>query len=195
MAGRTRTLEPPVIAGQTAELANLSIAGEKFRLCRLPDMDRLLDQIDPAEFARDERMPYWAEPWLAGLIAKRADLGGRALLELGCGLGLPSIVTARKGARVTASDYFPEALALLEVNTALNGVRLRTRLFDWRTEQDIGQYDFVVAADVLYEAWQVAAVVDLLRRTVSAEGPGGRRRPRSGHRERIRQQGNLGGLT
>ena len=64
--------------------------------------------------------PYWTVSWpsghgLAALVAGR-DLAGRSVLELGCGLGLPSLVALRAGADVLASDNQAEALALLRRN-------------------------------------------------------------------------------
>jgi len=147
-----------------------------YHLYRVPDLDRLVDEIDPDTWKQDEKMPYWAELWPSGvalaefLASDAAALRHARVLELGCGLGLPSIVAAHLGAQVTATDYYPEALDLLHVNAALNGVPLRTREVDWRTPPDIGRFDFVMAADVLYERWQTPPMVDMLARTVL---PGG----------------------
>ncbi len=62
--------------------------------------------IDESAFAQDEFLPYWAELWPSGLALARR-LAGRALrgarvVELGCGLGLPSLVAARAQGRVLA---------------------------------------------------------------------------------------------
>ncbi|HVL97404.1 MAG TPA: hypothetical protein VM266_16225, partial [Solirubrobacteraceae bacterium] len=59
--------------------------------------------------------PYWASAWpsgtvLAGAVAAAGALEGRRVLELGCGLGLPSVVAARAGATVLATDASPEAV-------------------------------------------------------------------------------------
>jgi len=176
MTPHSPPIEPPVIAGQTAVLETLRVGDQDYQIYRVPDLDRLLDEIDAVEFEKDERMPYWAELWpsgvaLATFLAEETTLRGVRMLELGCGLGLPSIVAARMGARVTATDYCPEALDLLRVNAALNEVRLETRLLDWRTPCRVVRFGLVVAADVLYEPWQVECVVEVLCRTVM---PGGR---------------------
>jgi predicted nicotinamide N-methyase len=157
-------------------LTNRSVHGREYTLYRVPDLDRLVDEIDPETWTHDEKMPYWAELWpsgiaLATLLAEETlPLRNVRVLELGCGLGLPSIVAAQLGAHVTATDYYPEALDLLGINAALNGVSVRTREVDWRTPPDLGRFDVVMAADVLYERWQTACMVDMLARTLLPTG-------------------------
>ena len=78
------------------------------------------DLIDEAAFADDEFLPYWAELWPAALalVAALPPIGGLRVVELGCGLGLPSLVAAARGAEVTATDWAPDAIELLERNAA-----------------------------------------------------------------------------
>ena len=47
---------------------------------------------------------------------------GMKILEVGCGIGLCSLVLQRRGADITASDYHPLAEEFLRFNAALNGV-------------------------------------------------------------------------
>lgn len=128
--------------------------------------------IDAERFEReDEYLPYWAELWPSGLaLARELDgrpLRGRRVVELGCGLGLPSLVAARAGARVLATDWSPEALELLERNSARNGVDLRTAVVDWREPGRLlaeAPWDLVLGADLLYEERNVEPLLDLLPR-------------------------------
>jgi release factor glutamine methyltransferase len=50
---------------------------------------------------------------------------GQAFLEVGCGAGLVSLVAARTGAAVTATDLNPHAVALLQHNARQNGLKVR----------------------------------------------------------------------
>jgi len=50
---------------------------------------------------------------------------GQAFLEVGCGAGLVSLVAARAGARVTATDLNPHAVTLLQHNAKQNGLTVR----------------------------------------------------------------------
>jgi predicted nicotinamide N-methyase len=112
--------------------------------------DQLLDE---EAFARDEFLPYWAELWPAGRALAAAlpeRLAGVRVVELGCGLGLPSLVAAARGAEVTATDWAEDAVALLACNAARNGLAVETEVRDWRDPWP-REFDLVLAADVLYE--------------------------------------------
>lgn len=112
--------------------------------------------------------PYWAVLWRSGVVLarelEREELGGRRVLELGCGLALPSVAAGRAGASVLATDASPEALALAKRNARANGVRIETAVLDWRAPSRLSRFDLVLAADVLYERPAVAALLDLLPR-------------------------------
>jgi predicted nicotinamide N-methyase len=115
--------------------------------------------------------PYWAVLWRSGVALAREleglELGGRRVIELGCGLGLPSIAAARAGAGVLATDIDPEALQLLEHNASENRVRIETMVADWAAPEEIterGPFDVVLVADVLYERQSVGALLSVLPR-------------------------------
>src|SRR5436309_10987443 len=92
----------------------------------LPDGElRLLQPDDAAELPDDgpvewaPLVPYWSVLWRSGVALGRElasapeRVAGRRVVELGCGLGVPSLVAARAGAWVLATDEEPEALDLL----------------------------------------------------------------------------------
>jgi predicted nicotinamide N-methyase len=130
-------------------------------LLRPVSPDALLDED---AFARDEFLPYWAELWPAAtaLAAALPDVAGLRVVELGCGLGLPSLVAAARGADVTASDWAEDAVELLRENAARNGLALRAEVRDWR-EPWPERFDVVIAADVLYERRNVEPLLERLR--------------------------------
>ncbi|MQA90429.1 MAG: methyltransferase domain-containing protein [Gemmatimonas sp.] len=131
--------------------------------------------IDEGEFGADERLPYWAELWpsaraLARAILDREHLPARAL-ELGAGLGLPSLALLRRGVDVLATDYYAEALRFARYNARHNRLpTLRTLHLDWRDPDRLSdRFPLVVAADVLYEPRNVDALVTLLPAIVGPE--------------------------
>ncbi len=135
------------------------------------------DLLDEAEFARDERIPYWAELWPAARALARylleSPLPSRGrVLELGCGLALPSLVLLGRGADVVATDYYDEALFFARANARRNGLPpLPTVLLDWRSPPaDLGRFETVVAADVLYEERNIALLQAALAALLADEG-------------------------
>ena len=115
--------------------------------------------------------PYWAVLWRSGVaLARELEgevLDGLRVVELGCGLAVPSIAAARAGASVLATDTCPEALELAHHNAAANGVRIETAAADWgkRGAAPAGApFDLALAADVLYERSSVAPLLSLLPR-------------------------------
>jgi predicted nicotinamide N-methyase len=122
--------------------------------------------IDEEAFARDEFLPYWAELWPAALALAAAlpeSLRGVRVVEVGCGLGVPSLAAARRGAVVTATDWAEDAIALLGRNAALNGLELQAEVRDWRDPWS-EEFDLALAADVLYEERNVQPLLSALRR-------------------------------
>ena len=55
---------------------------------------------------------------------------GERVLEIGSGLGLASVLAARAGAHVVATDIVPEAVEAIRGNATLNGVSVDARLGD-----------------------------------------------------------------
>ena len=115
--------------------------------------------------------PYWAVLWRSGVaLARELEgevLDGLRVVELGCGLAVPSIAAARAGASVLATDTCPEALELAQRNAAANGVRIETAPVDWGKRGAApagGPFDLALAADVLYERASVAPLLSLLPR-------------------------------
>jgi predicted nicotinamide N-methyase len=138
----------------------LDVGGTRLSLLRPTDPEALIDED---AFADDEFLPYWAELWPAGVALARAlppRLDGLRVLELGCGLGVPSLVAAARGADVTATDWAADAIALLCRNAERNAVSLRATVGDWREVR--GAYDLVLAADVLYERRNVEPLLTAL---------------------------------
>jgi predicted nicotinamide N-methyase len=146
------------------------LAGRELTLLRPPSAD---DLIDEEAFDEDEFLPYWAELWPAARALAEAlpDVEGLRVVELGCGLGLPSLVAAAKGARVTATDWSPDAIELLRENAARNDLELRAEVRDWRERWDERwdeRFDLALAADVLYERRNVEPVLERLRELAPA---------------------------
>jgi predicted nicotinamide N-methyase len=81
------------------------------------------------------------------------ELGGRRILEIGCGLALASMVIHRRLGDITASDCHPLTETFLNENLLLNRLpALKYCTGNWgRVNADLGEFDLIIASDVLYE--------------------------------------------
>src|SRR5262249_45428698 len=118
--GRRRA---PVILGSVAQIDAdtvedvVVVAGRDLAITRPANTETLLDG---AAFEHEEFLPYWAGLGRRALALGRRvgtrALRGARVLELGCGLGLPSIAAALAGGRVLATDWSPAAIDFTEHN-------------------------------------------------------------------------------
>ena len=94
-------------------------------------------------------------------------------IELGCGVGLPTVLALSRGARVLATDHYEAALEFTIYNARTNlDLEPEVAVLDWRepSMQGLGIFDLVLAADVLYERKNAAALADLVPKLLA---PGG----------------------
>jgi predicted nicotinamide N-methyase len=132
--------------------------------------------INEADFARDERLPYWADVWPSAIAMARAlpTLAPQPArtLELGCGLGLVTLAALRLHHDVTATDYYVDALLFTRRNAiAATGREPHTAVADWRAWPDaLAQFDLVLASDVLYERQYAPIVADVIMKTLATGG-------------------------
>jgi predicted nicotinamide N-methyase len=117
--------------------------------------------------------PLFGLPWpsgaeLAARLALRPVNAGERILELGCGLGLASLVGHRRGADVTASDRHPLTRQFLDENARLNALLPIKYLHgDWGFAagvQTSARFELIIASDVLYErdaSGALAGFIDL----------------------------------
>ena len=149
------------------------VAGRELVIKRPDDPEGLIDE---ARFDEDEFLPYWAELWPSGIalaeLVAELDLQDRRVLEVGCGLALPSFAAALAGGDVLATDWAREAVDLVALNARENGLALTSVVLDWGSARvgEIGQFDLVLAADVLYEERNAAPLLRVLEVTVAQGG-------------------------
>jgi predicted nicotinamide N-methyase len=160
-----RSLRGALSEGLVEEEVELA-AGLRLSILRPPSAEELIDE---AAFDEDEFLPYWAELWPSGVALARhvatLELAGRRVLELGCGLGLPSLAAGLRGAHVLATDWADGAIELLRRNAERNGVALRTARVRWSAPEPLlraAPWDLVLGADLLYEERNAEQLAELL---------------------------------
>lgn len=81
------------------------------------------------------------------------DIRNKRILEVGCGIGLVSLLLNHRLANISATDVHPEAGNFLRLNVSLNeGHKIPFTRMDWKDAGiDLGKFDLVVGSDLLYE--------------------------------------------
>ena len=135
---------------------------------------------DEQWFLRELRdhLPYGVALWPAAIAlahdvaARGGAFRGARVLELGAGTGLPGIVAASLGARVTQTDRHEMPMSVCRHNGRLNGApAIGYRIADWTEWGDTERYDFILGSDILYGE----TMHPFLRRIFDANlAPGGR---------------------
>jgi predicted nicotinamide N-methyase len=147
------------VAAFRTRIATADVAGRTWRLRVLRDRQQYDDDSGSAEHAGvpPSGWSHFGQLWPAGIdlanVMGGEDVAGLRVLELGCGIGLPSLVLAERGADVTASDHHPLAARFLRSNARRNGITAPAfRELPWRGDDaTLGRFDLIIAADVLYE--------------------------------------------
>ena len=152
-------------------LETVAVDGHEIVIERPRNSEALLDED---AFEHEEFLPYWAELWPSSRALARAVLGrslrNQPTLELGCGLGLPSIAAAMAGGRVVATDWSPESVDFAAVNARRNDVEVETLVCAWAEPAALverGPWSLVLASDVLYERRNVEQLLELLPQLVT----------------------------
>jgi len=86
------------------------------------------------------------------------------ILEIGCGIGLSSLILNHRNANITTTDINPNAKEFLDENTRINkDDKIPFFCTNWDEEKnDLGIYDLIIASDVLYEHFYLKNLADFL---------------------------------
>lgn len=159
--------------GYQTRQERIAIAGaESLLICSLLDKHQFADPLGEAAALgiSSAAWPMFGNLWpsslqLAARMAARPLVPLERILEIGCGLGLASLVSHRRGADVTASDCHPLAALFLARNVRLNELPpLPYRHGHWSApaaptglaahpERRVvdGRFGLIIGSDVLYE--------------------------------------------
>lgn len=160
------------MSGYQTRFIDLPIGGHIYHLRVLSDTQQFYDP--DGHCARlgisDAQWGLFGQSWAAGRKLAHAmhvfEIAGKRILELGCGIGLASLVLQRRGANVVASDVHPLTEVFLAYNAALNSLpAVRYRQLDWDVPlPTLGCFDAIIASDVLYERGQAERLADVIAR-------------------------------
>lgn len=172
---------PETFRGYPVRVRRFTFADRQIDLLGPDNFEALIDQPEFVErfYKQDEFLPYWAEFWpacllLAEAVAEWPTVDPAAapvrVVELGCGLALPSLVAAARGYAVIASDYDEDALAFVRESARRNDLPIpETRFIDWRERYADLIGARIIAAEILYEARSIRPIADFLAAQLTAD--------------------------
>jgi len=139
---------------QTIEFNDVDIHARTLR-----DNQQFLDVDGVAEKLgiSSANWPLFGIIWESSLVLAHHlsdfEVMGKRILEVGCGIGLASLLLNHRLADITATDHHPEVEGFLLVNTKLNKNRdipfVRTGWED--KDSGLGKFDLIIGSDLLYE--------------------------------------------
>jgi len=150
----------------------IDVGNDRVQLATVADLERHVDRDALLRADDPPEPPYWAHCWSgARVLAERVPPGAGRVLEVGCGLGLPGIVAAMRGARVVFADRVAAPLAFVRASLDANGVDasglVAADVLDapWR-----GRFDLVLAAEVVYDRATFGPLASALRASLDPVG-------------------------
>lgn len=147
-----------------------------FKIASMRDAAHLLDEPDFASrFLEADMAPYGVELWPSAIMLAeyitRYENGPHHAMELGCGLGLVTMVAAKLGWSIVAGDHEPSALVFARHNAELNNVEgLEFQCLDWNQPPDSQRFARVLGADILYQLNNHAPILKCLHRLLETDG-------------------------
>ena len=113
--------------------------------------------------------PFWAKLWpssIALLDVLKAHphlIQNKHVLEIGAGIGLPSLMMAGVAKSIQISDYDKEAVALLQKNIEHLQLQNEEALqLDWNAIPENLQPDVILLSDVNYDPGQFDVLIHLI---------------------------------
>lgn len=106
----------------------------------------------------------WPASQILAAEVSMANTGGKRVLEIGCGIGLASLVLHKMGVDITASDYHPRAQEFLDRNVSDNNLPpIKFQMVDFEEEnKTLGKFDLIIASDILYQPHHAKFVAEFI---------------------------------
>lgn len=154
-----------------ARLAAVAAGDDTVRLWQVADLEAHVDRAALLGGTDPPEPPYWAHLWSgARVLAAAVPPQAGRVVELGCGLGLPGLVAARRGAQVTFVDRERLPLEFVAASARANGVAAARVAGDFATPPFATAFDLVLAAEILYDRAGFRALAVALARLAGVRG-------------------------
>ncbi|NPA40357.1 MAG: methyltransferase [Thermodesulfobacteria bacterium] len=160
----------PDINKLTIEKEPVVIRGKKIVVVKPAKLEEIF-QGDP--FLNVEGFPFWFKIWEAGIVL--ADYVAsvppvKKILEIGAGLGVPSLVAAAFGHDVLATEYQELPLEFIKRSAEENNLKLRTAILDWTNPQIDEKFDLIIGAEVVFKKSLFMPLIELFKKLLKDDG-------------------------
>ncbi|MEO7324013.1 MAG: methyltransferase domain-containing protein [Dokdonella sp.] len=163
--------------GYTTRQMVIRFGEHDYRIRALTDLQQFADPNQHAERMgiSSAQWGLFGQVWPAGRVLAEAmshhAIAGKRILEIGCGLGLASLVLQYRGAIIIASDYHPLVEPFLAYNCALNELpAVAYRELQWAVPNpELGRFDLIIGSDILYERDHSKLLAALIQRHANPE--------------------------
>ncbi len=147
----------------------VTLGGQSIQMY-IPDQEKIkVDYDDKKRTGIHIEFPFWAKLWPAAKaiclhIKKYPGLvKGKSVLELGAGLGLPSLFAASYASDILCTDLVREAVIISGCSARENNFRnFSTSVFDWK-ERPVPDADLIIASDISYDQTQFGHLLNLVK--------------------------------
>ncbi len=158
------------------EILQLNILDKTFDVLQITNIDEVFDKLLESNKEKkeniDDLIPYWTELWPSAMalsevvLLEKDRFTNKSVIEIGSGLGLPSIVASEFASNVLITDLLPDALIFAKKNALLNNKsNIDYNVLDWRDIKDEGpKYDIILASDIAYERRFFEGLADALKK-------------------------------
>ena len=114
--------------------------------------------------------PIFGLVWPSSLVMSHFlldfDFKAKSVLEIGCGIGVTSLLLNHLDVDISATDYHPEVEGFLAGNVLINGgKKIPFERLDWRTDLKSKKlFDVIIGSDLLYEDDHIFLLADFIQR-------------------------------
>ncbi|MFZ4713304.1 MAG: class I SAM-dependent methyltransferase [Bacteriovoracaceae bacterium] len=165
---------------------DVRVGAQALKIETFTDLDQTIDELcaslpegSSSDPLSEDLCPYFGVVWPAALgLGKKLqrikdELVGKEILEIGCGLAIPSFIVTKLGGHITASDFHFDVEPFLKINQSLNDLHFPYLRMNWREpiQATSKRYDYVIGSDILYESRHANEVAEALLKFVK---PGGK---------------------
>lgn len=158
-----------------AEAVTAKVHGREFQVFKPKFLEDYIVDADP-----EENFPMWARVWegAVALATYLAQLPVRnsPVLELGAGLGFPSMVALSFGHTMHIAEWDEVALEYIQANLIQNGLSgcpYKLLRLDWSnkdTYKDLQKYSLIVGSEIIYRERDIEDILQLLDALLERSG-------------------------